>query len=87
MDNLACHIYLIRTQKGGGEMGEWVDTPYGRRYKEDHGTCTAFFLTEPDKNGKRPLPANALKIILEAKLRKQSKEEKEKKSRECTLKI
>lgn len=46
-------------------MGEWVETPYGRRYKEEYGTTTAFFMTAPNDNGKRIIPNDVLAILLE----------------------
>ena len=46
-------------------MGEWVETPYGRRYKEEYGTTTAFFMTAPNENGKRFIPNDVLAILLE----------------------
>lgn len=46
-------------------MEHWVETPYGKRYKEDHGTSVVFFMTAPDENGKRILPDDVVDIILE----------------------
>lgn len=44
----------------------WVETELGRRYKEDHGTSIAFFLTEPDENRCRKLPKETLEIIIQS---------------------
>lgn len=46
-------------------MNHWVETPYGRRYKEEHGTSIALFMTAPDDNGNRVLPEEIMDIILE----------------------
>ncbi|WP_176461760.1 hypothetical protein [Anaeromicrobium sediminis] len=46
-------------------MDNWVDTPYGKRYKEDYGTSIAFFMTAPDEKGKRGIPDDVVNIILE----------------------
>ncbi|QZY56231.1 hypothetical protein [Crassaminicella profunda] len=46
-------------------MNDWVETPYGKRYKEDHGTSVAFFRTAPDEHGNRILPDEVVDIILE----------------------
>jgi hypothetical protein len=47
-------------------MGEWVKTEYGKRYKETTGTLyTAFFIAAPDENGKRNMPIEACKVILQ----------------------
>ncbi|TCO68492.1 hypothetical protein [Marinisporobacter balticus] len=46
-------------------MNHWVETPYGKRYQEDHGTSIAFFMTTPDEDGNRVLPDVVVDIILE----------------------
>ena len=53
-------------------MGEWINTPHGKRYKEDYGHFAAYFLTEPDENGKRKLPSEVTEMILEVQIRKQT---------------
>lgn len=45
-------------------MGEWVDTPYGKRYREDYGSCEAFFMEEPDDRDKRDIPCDVTEIML-----------------------
>lgn len=46
-------------------MNDWVETSYGKRYKETHDTTVAFFMTAPDEQGNRILPKNMLDIILD----------------------
>ncbi|MCT4595544.1 MAG: hypothetical protein N4A57_14945 [Anaeromicrobium sp.] len=46
-------------------MDNWVDTPYGKRYKEDYNKTMAFFMTAPQEKGKRNIPDDLMDIILE----------------------
>ena len=49
-------------------MGEWVDTSYGRRYKEEYGETIAFFKTKSRNDGPGITSEKILNIILEDKV-------------------
>lgn len=47
-------------------MGEWVETEYGRRYRETADTSyTSFFITAPDEGGNRSMPMEACEVIMQ----------------------